>query len=78
MQNANTCDTVLKLFTSLDMHKKNSPVSRNSESVRINANNRFEPQSVKYGAFPDGTNVVTPLTVRMYVQIAVYLNWGVG
>jgi len=61
MQNANTCDTVLGLFTRLDMHKivPLPPLSRNSEPVRINANNRFEAQSVKYGAFPNRTNVVT-------------------
>ena len=43
------------------MHNPPPPLSRNSEPVGINANNRFEAQSVKYGAFPDLTNVVTKI-----------------
>jgi hypothetical protein len=59
MQNANTCDSPQTVYTFRYAQKKT--LSRNSEPVRRNSNNRFEAQSVKYGAFPDGTNVVTKI-----------------
>jgi hypothetical protein len=81
MQNANTCDTALRLFTRLDMHK-NPPHLRNSEPVFINANIRAEEQSVNYVRFRTSQTlslrVRFTITVQTCVQTDYYLSYDFG